>query len=110
MFALTCTDEHDRALRGRNGRQRAASFGVTVQFRHDDTTDFHCLFEGFGLVHRCLPDTAVHNKYDFVGFHCLHNRLHFIEQALLLLVATTGVDYDEIHALLLEFLYALPAK
>ena len=90
----------------RGGRsERTSSLCGTIKLRHDDASYRRRLMEGEGLVVTLLPYRSIDHQDVQVWLHLGDDLLHLIEETLLLLVPSRGID--DYHILtLLEVLFS----
>jgi hypothetical protein len=85
---LTRAKENDWALSGCNRAQRSTTLGMAIKLCNDHRPYLYCVFKSFCLSKASLADAAVHHEDACVGLDCCLHFFDFIEQCLLLLVAT----------------------
>lgn len=80
---------------------------MSVELGDDDLADFDGIMESFGLRITSLTNTSVHDENGSVRLDGGLDLEHLVEQGLLLLVSTGGIDDDDLVLLLAEEGYAL---
>mmetsp|Transcript_23120 Transcript_23120/g.56197 ORF Transcript_23120/g.56197 Transcript_23120/m.56197 type:complete len:275 (-) Transcript_23120:60-884(-) len=104
---LSGPNENDRRARGGHRRQRAASFGVTIELRYDDTANINGRCERLGLIKTRLSNVGIHHENDVAGIDCFRDLLHLIEQSSFLLVSARRVHNDDVVLFCSKHLYPL---
>lgn len=101
---LAVSDKNNRTLSGCDCGESTSSFGMSVHFCDDHTSDVDCFSEGIGLCKALLADRTVHDENDVVRVDNFLDLLHFVEKFGFLFMSSWSIDYDDFHVLVFELI------